>query len=113
MSEHGARFARREFLRFLAGSPLLFAASSCTNEPIVIQPSGKPAPNDRLIPSPDFAVNVFDFESVAQRNLSEAHYAFLSLGIQDEFTLRANREAFGRFQLRPRRLVDVRDLETN
>ena len=35
------------------------------------------------------------------------------MGVQDEFTLRANREAFGRFQLRPRRLMDVREIDTS
>jgi isopentenyl diphosphate isomerase/L-lactate dehydrogenase-like FMN-dependent dehydrogenase len=55
---------------------------------------------------------VFDFEPVAERNLSPAHYTYLSMGVQHEVTLRANRSAFDDFKLRPRRLVDVRDLDT-
>jgi isopentenyl diphosphate isomerase/L-lactate dehydrogenase-like FMN-dependent dehydrogenase len=67
----------------------------------------------KLLESAEHAINVFDFEPVAKRILSPAHYTYLSMGIQDEFTLRANREAFGKVQLRPRRLVDVRDLDTS
>jgi isopentenyl diphosphate isomerase/L-lactate dehydrogenase-like FMN-dependent dehydrogenase len=69
------------------------------------------APGRELIASVADAINVFDFEPVAKHNLRPAHYTYLSMGVQDEFTLRANREAFGKFQLRPRRLVDVRDLD--
>ena len=35
------------------------------------------------------------------------------MGVQHEVTLRANRTAFDRYQLRPRRLVDVRELDTS
>jgi isopentenyl diphosphate isomerase/L-lactate dehydrogenase-like FMN-dependent dehydrogenase len=72
-----------------------------------------PGEEGELIASATDAINVFDFRAVAERNLSSAHYSFLSLGIHDEFTLRANREAFGSLQLRPRRLVDTTDLDTS
>jgi 4-hydroxymandelate oxidase len=36
-----------------------------------------------------------------------AHFGYMASGIDDEVTLRANREGFLKFQLRPRRLVDV------
>jgi isopentenyl diphosphate isomerase/L-lactate dehydrogenase-like FMN-dependent dehydrogenase len=112
----GAQIARREFLRFLAGSPLLLsAAPSAALEELlaVAAEQGAPASQRALLDSAANAINVFDFEPVAKRNLLPAHYTYLSMGIQDEFTLRANREAFGRVQLRPRRLVDVRDLDTS
>jgi isopentenyl diphosphate isomerase/L-lactate dehydrogenase-like FMN-dependent dehydrogenase len=59
------------------------------------------------------ALNVFDLQAVARRNLSPAHYTYLSMGVEDEVTLRANRTAFADLQLRPRRLVDVRDVDTS
>ena len=109
-----AELHRREFLRLLAGSPLLFSGA-CAAEPWLGQagagPPGEPDPG--LLRAAIDAINVFDFEPVAQQKLLEAHYTYLSMGVQDEFTLRANREAFGKFQLRPRRLVDVRDLDTS
>jgi len=36
-----------------------------------------------------------------------AHFGYMVTGIDDEVTLRANRDGFLKFQLRPRRLVDV------
>ncbi len=63
-------------------------------------------PHD-LIASPKDAINVFDFEPVARKNVPPAHFGYMASGIDDEVTLRANREGFLKFQLRPRRLVDV------
>src|SRR5213082_3218776 len=63
--------------------------------------------NGGLIKSPQEAINVFDFEPVARQNVPPAHFGYMASGIDDEVTLRANREGFLKFQLRPRRLVDV------
>src|SRR5262249_39165745 len=65
-----------------------------------------------IIASPDQALSVMEFEAAARQKLSAAHYAYLSTGVEDEATLRANREGFSRFSLRVRRLVDVRDVDT-
>src|SRR5213075_2352806 len=62
---------------------------------------------ENLIKSPKEAINVFDFEPVCRVNVPPAHFGYMASGIDDEVTLRANREGFLRFQLRPRRLVDV------
>jgi len=61
----------------------------------------------KLISDPEEALDVFDFEPVARRNLPPAHFGYMVTGTDDEMTLRANREGFLKFQLRPRRLVDV------
>jgi 4-hydroxymandelate oxidase len=107
--------SRRRFLEFLAGSPLLawpgvraFAdngllAPSKLPDPILWAPQGA----GDLIASPKDAINVFDFEPVARKNVPPAHFGYMASGIDDEVTLRANREGFLKFQLRPRRLVDV------
>ena len=50
---------------------------------------------------------MFDFEPVMHKNVPPAHFGYMASGIDDEVTLRANREGFQKFQLRPRRLVDV------
>ena len=42
-----------------------------------------------------------------RKNVPPAHFGYMASGIDDEVTLRANREGFLKFQLRPRRLVDV------
>ena len=50
---------------------------------------------------------MFDFEPVMRQNVPPAHFGYMASGIDDEVTLRRNREDFLKFQLRPRRLVDV------
>jgi 4-hydroxymandelate oxidase len=74
-----------------------------------------PLQTDKLIKSPKEAINVFDFEAPCRVNVPPAHFGYMASGIDDEVTLRANREGFLKFQLRPRRLVDVSkvDMTTN
>ena len=83
---------RRQFLRFLAASPLLAANAQ---------------QNPTIITDPKDALNVMDFEAAARQTVPPAHFGYLSTGVDDEATLRANRDGFNRVQLRPRRLVDV------
>jgi len=52
-------------------------------------------------------VNVFEYEALAQAKMDPAHWDYIQGGSDDEVTLRANRTAFERIQLRPRVLVDV------
>lgn len=62
-------------------------------------------------PRVDTALDVFDLEAAAKAALPPAHFGYLATGTDDEVTLRANREAFGRYQLRVRRLIDVGTLD--
>jgi 4-hydroxymandelate oxidase len=52
---------------------------------------------DELIKSPKDAINVFDFEPVCHKNVPPAHFGYMASGIDDEVTLRANREGFLKF----------------
>jgi 4-hydroxymandelate oxidase len=106
--------SRRRFLQFLAGSPLFSAGAGWSlAEPFVPKPkqrdpsAGRPLDAESLINDPKDAINVFDFEPVMRRNVPPAHFGYMASGIDDEVTLRANREDFLKFRLRPRRLVDV------
>jgi 4-hydroxymandelate oxidase len=109
--------SRRQFLRFLAASPLLpWASRSALGQTAPTQRLPDPmlwAPREleTLIAHPKEAVNVFDFEPVARKTLPPAHFGYLVAGVDDEVTLRANREGFLKFQLRPRRLVDVSTID--
>ena len=105
--------ARRRFLKFLAASPLLAGAAD-----VWAQQQGLPDPMvwaprslDKLIETPREALSVFDFEPVMHKNVPPAHFGYMATGIDDEVTLRANREGFQKFQLLPRRLVDVSQLD--
>ena len=52
-------------------------------------------------------VNLFEYEALARERLHPAVWDYFSGGANDEVTLRENRAAFGRIQIRPRVLVDV------
>jgi isopentenyl diphosphate isomerase/L-lactate dehydrogenase-like FMN-dependent dehydrogenase len=103
---------RRRFLQFLAASPLLAGADALAQEQRLPDPSvWGPRTLDKLIASPREALSVFDFEPVMHKNVAPAHFGYMASGIDDEVTLRANREGFLKFQLRPRRMVDVSSLD--
>ena len=105
--------SRRRFMQFLAGSPLAAAAGGPLAQTLLpgtrLPDPLMWAPLDavKLIKDPKQAINVFDFEPVMRQNVPPAHFGYMASGIDDEVTLRANREDFLKFQLRPRRLVDV------
>lgn len=102
--------SRREFLRFLAGSPLLSLAglSACDAED---DADARLRALDGVIRSPDDAINVMDFEAAAARAVPVAHFGYIATGVDDDWTVRANREGFQRYRLRPRRLVDVSNVD--
>jgi 4-hydroxymandelate oxidase len=94
-SEFFSSSQRRQFLKFLAASP--FAASF----PLLRS-------QDPFLPgNPKEALNVLDFEAVARKALPPAHFGYMATGVDDDATLRANRDGFRKYQLRPRRMMDV------
>jgi 4-hydroxymandelate oxidase len=105
---------RRRFIQFLAASPLFAGTglSALAQENAGPERPADPyvwAPRDydHLISDPKEALDVFDFEPVMHKNVPPAHFGYMASGVDDDVTLRANREGFLKFQLRPRRLVDV------
>jgi len=83
---------RREFLRFLAASPLAAALGSTAwaqqNSPAVSRAAD--------------ALSVSDFEALTRGMLPPAHLGYLISGVDDDATLKLNREGFQHFQLRAR-----------
>ena len=57
-------------------------------------------------------VNIHDYERLARERLDDNAWEYLRGGAGDETTLRANVAAFARWNLRPRVLVDVADIDT-
>jgi L-lactate dehydrogenase (cytochrome) len=55
-------------------------------------------------------LNVYDFESVAKRTMMKQGWNYYSSGADDEITLRENHIAFQRIWLRPRVLINVRNV---
>ena len=95
---------RREFLKFLAGSPLLLAYPALL-EAFTQGPTGQAAAT--VLASAADALDVFDLEATARRVLPPAHWGYMATGTDGEETLRANPRGFDRYQLRVRRFVDV------
>jgi isopentenyl diphosphate isomerase/L-lactate dehydrogenase-like FMN-dependent dehydrogenase len=97
--------ARRQLLKFLAASPLLY----CTAAGRLLAEESLDAIElpDYLIRSPADALDVFDFHAVAKHTLPPAHYGYLATGTDGNETLSANRRAFEQVYLRPMRMVDT------
>jgi 4-hydroxymandelate oxidase len=112
--------SRRSFLRLLAGSPAVAASAMAgvlrtpgPGEPALSLPELLESleENENLISSPKDAINVFEFEPVARQKLPPAHFGYLTTGVDDDATLRANRDGFTRYEIRVRRLIDVSKID--
>lgn len=60
----------------------------------------------------DVYKNIFDLQEKAKQTLEKNSFDYLAGGADDERTLNRNITAFRHFQIRPRRLVDVRNIDT-
>lgn len=86
------RHAFRSLMGFVAGSPLVSMA----------------AEDDLMGP-----VNVHEFEAIAKKKLHKLAYDFIAGGVEDELTLRANREAYKHWYIVPRVMTDVSNIDTS
>ena len=113
---------RRKFLKMLSASPLLasqgFLAASFVNiaageltDKKFFDWLDSFQQTDEVISSPDQAFDVMDFEPAARKALPPAHFGYLATGVDDDGTVRANREGYSRIQIRARRLIDVENLD--
>src|ERR1700688_3899055 len=95
--------ARREFLKFLAASPYVAAFGGVA---AFLEQRGMaqdtPGASD-VLADPAKALNVFDFEEAARRKVLPGHWAYMASGVDDDATVRANRDGYRHVQLRPRR----------
>jgi 4-hydroxymandelate oxidase len=121
---------RRRFVAFLAASPLLFAtgidgdllrrlfSGSAKDQAAGLTLAQRAAETVLgMQPGPisaaSQALSVLDFEPVAKAKLPIGHWGYLATGTDDDGTIQANRDAYARFDLRPRRLVDVTRVDTS
>jgi len=108
MIDRPSSTARREFLRFMAASPYVIAAGGLGAFLRLPDASAQRAPGAvDVIADAASALNVFDFEEAAHQKVPSGHWAYMASGVDDDATLRANREIFKHVQLRPRRLHDA------
>ncbi len=94
---------RRNFLKFLAASPLVGALPARAWQTHTL---------DELLGNPKDALDVMDFEAAARKALPPAHWGYMASGVDDNVTRDLNHEAYKHIQLRPRKLIDVSKIDT-
>ena len=98
------RAALRRLLGFVASSPIL-AGLARAQEGSVYPPQYA----DEVMGP----VNLHEFEPIAKQKLHKMAYDFIAGGVEDEVTLRANRESFECLRLVPRVMTDVSNVDTS
>jgi isopentenyl diphosphate isomerase/L-lactate dehydrogenase-like FMN-dependent dehydrogenase len=91
---------RRGVLKMLAASPMLAARFGICG-----------AADRTPLASAADVLDIFELEQAAQAQVPPAHWGYLQSGVDGDVTLRANEAAFARYQLRPRRFVDVSHID--
>ena len=128
--------ARRQFLRFLAGSPLLTATAAGAIAGLsaarshqalaqsydVLRGSRRALGPDGIITAPADALDVFEFEPAAKKAVlsqdaplgsAPAHWGYLESGVDGDVTRDANHTAYAHYNIRVRRLIDARKVDTS
>jgi isopentenyl diphosphate isomerase/L-lactate dehydrogenase-like FMN-dependent dehydrogenase len=123
--------ARRQFLRFLAGSPLLTAASASTIANLLETSSHQAlaqsydalrgaevaVDSGGIITAPSQALDVFEFAPAAKKVLYDAgaptHWGYLESGVDGNVTRDANHTAYAKYNIRVQRLIDARKIDTS
>ncbi|HBU58164.1 MAG TPA: alpha-hydroxy-acid oxidizing enzyme [Gemmatimonadetes bacterium] len=104
---------RRDFLRWLAASPLLASAGGiATLEPLIAQEAPRRIFDD-IVQSAEDALDIWDLQRAAEVTVPPAHYGYIMTGVDGEETYANNRSALEQMRLRARRLVDVSNLDTS
>jgi isopentenyl diphosphate isomerase/L-lactate dehydrogenase-like FMN-dependent dehydrogenase len=101
---------RRRFM--LSTSMLPFATWAAGLGGGVTATSGISGGTEVAPPKVTDVLNVRDFEPLARSALPPAHFGYLATGIDDDRTLRRNEEAFGDYEIRARRFVDLSRVDT-
>ena len=112
---------RRSFLKYLAASPVLAAGAksalaATTGEMVLpVRPADPmvwwPHDPNYHVERPEDALDVFELEAVAHKNMPPAHFGFVTAGADDDGGVRANRLDIAKFALRGKRLRDVRKVD--
>ncbi len=92
--------ARRELLRFILRSPLLWSGAA-------FAPTARARPELAVPTAVAEALDVFQVERVARQKLSLPIIHYIANGADDGKTLQANLDAFDAWAIRVRRLIDV------
>ena len=124
--------ARRNLLRFLAASPLAATPAAASTIAALlaglaqdahaqsydaIRSARRALGPDGIITSPADALDIFEFEPAAKKALfaagAPAHWGYLASGVDGDVTRDANHTAYERYNIRVRRLIDARKVDTS
>ena len=116
-----AKNNRRKFLQYLAASPVLALSTreALANTALELQTRPddpyiwKPFDPNYIVTKPEEAIDIFELEAVAHKNIPGAHWGYMSTGADGEGSYRANRQDQNKFVIRSRRLIDVRNADTS
>ncbi len=126
------QLARRQFLGFLAGSPLLATPAvtsviasllaSASDQALAqsydaLRGANVATGSDGIITSPGQALDVFEFEPAAKKALfaqgAPTHWGYLESGVDGDVTRDINHTAYERYNIRVQRLIDARKIDTS
>jgi isopentenyl diphosphate isomerase/L-lactate dehydrogenase-like FMN-dependent dehydrogenase len=126
------QLARRQFLGFLAGSPLLATSAmtsviasllaSASDQALAqsydaLREANVATGSDGIITSPGQALDVFEFEPAAKKALfaqgAPTHWGYLESGVDGDVTRDINHTAYERYNIRVKRLIDARKIDTS
>jgi len=94
--------------RFMASASMLpFATWAVGLDAGVSAETGNSGSSEVVPPRVKDILNVRGFEPLARAALPPAHFGYLATGIDDDRTLRRNEEAFGDYEIRARRFIDL------
>ena len=97
--------ARREFLAWMGASSLWALTGGNINVSFSTKTGG--------LSKPELAKNIFDLAKAAERKMGHEPFAYLEGGADDQLTVQANMEAYKEIEIRARRLVYVRNIDTS
>jgi 4-hydroxymandelate oxidase len=101
---------RRRFMQWALGAAATGIALPAV--PALSRPALAQQGAQRTMADLDSVLNVFELEARAREVIAPAHWGYLTGGVQDDRTIGANRAAYDKWGLRPRRLIDVSRVST-
>jgi isopentenyl diphosphate isomerase/L-lactate dehydrogenase-like FMN-dependent dehydrogenase len=104
---------RRQFLNYLLGSPLVAATGMASaQEPWLYRMLESITDLDPGLPDSMASVaGVFELEELAEKVLPPAHFGYIYSGAGNGESKQANRDAYARYDIQPRRLQGIGEVD--
>jgi len=103
-----AALTRRSFIGGLTALPAFWSRAAADDTPSPSRAFSRPPPP---VTSAGQVLNVMGFEPLARAALPPAHFGYIATGVDDDFTVARNHEAFAHYEIRARRFSDLSHLD--